>query len=194
MIKVAIIDGSEDTLTLECCKYCGCLLFMPDYYSRWDVNILRCDGCLIEYFDNEIAPKMQKTFSSIQKNITNEDIVYKSANTKEFYEQKSIEQFGTPSRWYELFIKEEVSKLPSYSQHKGKIELSNYYDRQKRIAERKANPVPAYKPYVPKCPTCGSANVQKISDLRKAGGAILFGIFSKDAKSQFECRNCGYKW
>jgi len=47
---------------------------------------------------------------------------------------------------------------------------------------------------IPKCPTCGSTNIQKISDLRKAGGAILFGIFSKDAKSQFECKNCGYKF
>lgn len=46
----------------------------------------------------------------------------------------------------------------------------------------------------PHCPTCGSTNVKKISDLRKAGGAIMFGLFSKTARSQFECGNCGYKW
>lgn len=46
----------------------------------------------------------------------------------------------------------------------------------------------------PKCPTCGSTNIQKISATKKAAGAIGFGLFSKTAKSQFECKNCGYKW
>lgn len=55
----------------------------------------------------------------------------------------------------------------------------------------------SYKPvtkYVPQCPTCGSTNIQKISATKKAAGAIGFGLFSKTAKSQFECKNCGYKW
>lgn len=57
--------------------------------------------------------------------------------------------------------------------------------------------IESYKPvtkYVPKCPTCGSTNIQKISATKKAAGAIGFGLFSKTAKSQFECKNCGYKW
>lgn len=44
------------------------------------------------------------------------------------------------------------------------------------------------------CPTCGSANVKKISLASKAVGAGLFGLFSKTARSQFECNSCGYKW
>ena len=46
----------------------------------------------------------------------------------------------------------------------------------------------------PKCPTCSSTNIQKISGTAKAIGAATFGIFSKTAKSQFKCNNCGYKW
>lgn len=46
----------------------------------------------------------------------------------------------------------------------------------------------------PKCPTCGSTNIQKISATSKAFGAIGFGILSKTAKSQFKCNSCGYKW
>lgn len=46
----------------------------------------------------------------------------------------------------------------------------------------------------PKCPTCGSANIKKISATKKLGGVIGFGIFSKTARSQFECLNCKYKW
>ena len=49
-------------------------------------------------------------------------------------------------------------------------------------------------PNIPKCPTCGSTNIHKISTTRKVAGAIGFGLLSRTAKSQFECKNCGYKW
>ena len=44
------------------------------------------------------------------------------------------------------------------------------------------------------CPTCGSTNVKRISAASKVAGAYAFGLFSKTAKSQFKCGNCGYKW
>lgn len=47
---------------------------------------------------------------------------------------------------------------------------------------------------LPKCPTCSSTNIEKISSFDKAAGAVMFGLFSKTARSQFKCRNCGYKW
>ena len=47
---------------------------------------------------------------------------------------------------------------------------------------------------IPKCPTCGSTNVHKISGVKKALHGYAFGLFSKTARSQFECNNCGYKW
>lgn len=47
---------------------------------------------------------------------------------------------------------------------------------------------------IPKCPTCSSTNIEKISSFDKAAGAVMFGLFSKTARSQFRCRNCGYKW
>lgn len=46
----------------------------------------------------------------------------------------------------------------------------------------------------PKCPTCSSTNIKKISTTAKVAGAAAFGLFSKNAKSQFKCNNCGYKW
>ena len=47
---------------------------------------------------------------------------------------------------------------------------------------------------LPKCPTCNSTNIKKISAVSKAGGMFMFGIFSKTAKSQFQCEDCGYKF
>ncbi len=46
----------------------------------------------------------------------------------------------------------------------------------------------------PKCPTCGSTDINKISTASKIIGAATFGLLSKTAKSQFKCSNCGYKW
>lgn len=73
------------------------------------------------------------------------------------------------------------------------------YNRRKeiiaqRVKEREAAKSLTQSPNTPKCPTCGSTNIQKISATKKAAGAIGFGLFSKTAKSQFECKNCGYKW
>lgn len=46
----------------------------------------------------------------------------------------------------------------------------------------------------PKCPTCSSTKVKRISGTAKVTGAVAFGLFSKTARSQFKCENCGYKW
>lgn len=58
--------------------------------------------------------------------------------------------------------------------------------RQQRQTQERLN--------LPKCPTCSSTNIEKISSFDKAAGAVMFGLFSKTARSQFKCRNCGYKW
>lgn len=46
----------------------------------------------------------------------------------------------------------------------------------------------------PKCPTCGSTNIEKISFGKKAVGGALFGIFSSNVRKSMHCKNCGYKW
>lgn len=48
--------------------------------------------------------------------------------------------------------------------------------------------------YVPKCPTCGSPDVEKISLTSKVVGGALFGLFSSNVRKTMHCKNCGYKW
>lgn len=47
---------------------------------------------------------------------------------------------------------------------------------------------------IPKCPTCGSTNIEKISIGKKAFGGAMFGIFSSDIRNTMHCKNCGAKW
>ncbi len=46
----------------------------------------------------------------------------------------------------------------------------------------------------PKCPTCQSTNIKKISALNRGASIAIFGLFSSKINKQFECENCGYKW
>lgn len=48
--------------------------------------------------------------------------------------------------------------------------------------------------YILKCPTCGSPNIKKISELSKAGSVTLWGIFSRKVHKQWHCDNCGREW
>lgn len=45
---------------------------------------------------------------------------------------------------------------------------------------------------LPKCPTCGSTNLDKITAFDRGVAGGLFGFASKTARSQFRCKKCGY--
>ena len=68
---------------------------------------------------------------------------------------------------------------------------------QKRDSETKNIEIiesqPISKP-VPKCPTCGSTNIEKISTTKKAVGFVAVGIFSSNFGKTMRCKQCGYKW
>lgn len=46
----------------------------------------------------------------------------------------------------------------------------------------------------PKCPTCGSKNLKKISTVSKAVNTAMFGIWGTKRNKTFHCNNCGYEW
>ncbi|WP_310602407.1 zinc ribbon domain-containing protein [Anaerosporobacter sp.] len=47
---------------------------------------------------------------------------------------------------------------------------------------------------VPKCPTCGSTNIYKISGISKAGSVAMWGLFSRKVHKQWHCKNCRSEW
>lgn len=46
----------------------------------------------------------------------------------------------------------------------------------------------------PKCPTCGSTNVSKISTLNRSASVYAVGLASNKIGKQFKCGKCGYMW
>lgn len=46
----------------------------------------------------------------------------------------------------------------------------------------------------PKCPTCQSSNLHKISTTSKAVNTVAFGLLGTKRNKTFHCNNCGYEW
>lgn len=46
----------------------------------------------------------------------------------------------------------------------------------------------------PRCPTCGSASIKKISMSGRAFSVGMMGLASASMGKTFVCKNCGYKW
>lgn len=96
----------------------------------------------------------------------------------------------------ELYKKEETEKILKNDQtilkineRINEISRSRYPDRDdiKYVSAKAVQ-------NIPRCPTCGSTNIEKISVGKKMEGGFFFGIFSSDVRNQFKCKNCGYKW
>lgn len=67
------------------------------------------------------------------------------------------------------------------------LQAREEYEKDKQIQEYQ------YR-NIPKCPTCGSTNIEKISLTKKAFGGAMFGLFSSDVRNTMKCKNCGTKW
>ena len=47
---------------------------------------------------------------------------------------------------------------------------------------------------LPKCPTCGSINIEKVSSSERGLSFLWAGLASKKLGKQFKCKDCGYYW
>lgn len=117
-------------------------------------------------------------------NCHNKVMMSQSKFEGEYYQEKSMEKYGDLTHWKEfLLIEIEQNSLYNPDIISCKPNLNITHNHIKQIENN-----------IPKCPTCNSTNIQKISTTSKVIGASLFGLFSKNAISQFKCNNCGYKW
>lgn len=106
-----------------------------------------------------------------------------------YYRKISVEKFGNMMHTDDVLF-EEISKNPLFDIKKSK--MTTLKDRENEsISKLLSKSIESNKP---KCPTCGSTDIKQISTLKRATHAYTFGLFSKTARSQFECQNCYYKW
>lgn len=108
-----------------------------------------------------------------------------SLHTKEYYQDISYNRNNIYGSGFDILKELEIEPNPLYnSDENAKIPAPIQIDKLNKNQDLNK----------PKCPTCQSENVKKISVAKKATHGFMFGIFSKTAFSQFECCSCGYKW
>ena len=86
-------------------------------------------------------------------------------------------------------VKKNQNEATAYDT-KIKAEIQEKLDEEKRKAEEEA----AKPVYTPKCPTCGSPDLEKIGTASKVLDAAFWGFASGKVKKTFHCKNCGYEW
>ena len=93
---------------------------------------------------------------------------------------------------YEIVCKHQFPEIYEYNEQKSQQEYEVLQRRaqQKRIEKERIEK----QQNIPKCPTCGSTNIEKISTAKKAIGFVAVGVFSSNFGKTMHCKNCGYKW
>lgn len=69
--------------------------------------------------------------------------------------------------------------------------LKQYWEEQAKVEEQVKI---KQAQNIPKCPTCQSTNIKRVSGTSKAVSVAMFGLLSQKVKKQFHCNNCGYEW
>ena len=111
-----------------------------------------------------------------------------------YYGNKAIEIYGDIKRWRDI-LNEEAKENPLYNEEKANhVKTPEELKQERDEFLAKMHEKQTASTNQPKCPTCGSTNIQRISTLKRAAHGYLFGLFSNTARSQFECLNCKYKF
>lgn len=111
---------------------------------------------------------------------------YRRSSEKEKYQMYQNEKYR---RILEFVLSEEEVQIIKIYKNTSNRKYKSYVS----ISSPVSQPTPTPQ-NVPKCPTCGSTNVEKISTAQKAFGFALVGLFSSNLGKTMHCKNCGYKW
>lgn len=111
---------------------------------------------------------------------------YRRSSEKEKYQMYQNEQYR---RILEFVLSKDEIQIIKFYKNTSNRKYKSYVSTSSSISQ------PAPTPQnIPKCPTCGSTNVEKISTAKKAFGFAMVGLFSSNLGKTMHCKNCGYKW
>lgn len=92
---------------------------------------------------------------------------------------------------YEIQLKQYNNYIENPEEYKIKI-AKQQYDKEEvsRLIQNKR----IEQQTIPKCPTCQSIDIRKISATSKVVNTAMFGVAGTKRHKTFHCNNCGYEW
>ena len=132
-----------------------------------------------------ICPRCANFKPGAKCSYCNIDKISTTITTDEYFDMSSKERDEYVNHCIETLIKD------TYDPEAAEYRKKNQYRRnnQKSVNLGKSGIVNQ-----PKCPTCKSTNLKKISVTSKAVNTAVFGIFGTKRNKTFHCNNCGYEW
>lgn len=140
---------------------------------------------------------------NIQDVIENDSVGYFCMNDTEEHdyckyhpEEKLVKSKLTSEEFHCI---EQISSNLKFVQSMEQLKEKDPIEFQLKLAQFKSTTVQqeSIKPQkqnIPKCPTCGSTKLSKISTMSKAGSVIMWGLFSQKVKKTWHCNVCKYEW
>lgn len=94
------------------------------------------------------------------------------------------------------FISDYIKSSPEFDQYLFEHREEDMFNKRTSDRAKLAHgaSILEEKSRVPKCPTCGSTNIKKISGTKRWLSTGLFGLASSNIGKSMCCQNCGYKW
>lgn len=152
------------------CKNNKC--FESQYNTKWEP----IQGYFIAFApNNNICPYCNNSIEDTGIDYKEYEIISKISNDNAFLEAM-----------IDLKQKDIIEYELKMSQFRNQVEQQKSIQNQQVQVKQESN--------VPKCPTCGSTKIKKISGTKKAASIIGFGILSNNIGKTYECLNCKYKW
>ena len=111
-----------------------------------------------------------------------------------YYTEKAFSTYELGSKNFTQYAEEITRKEVYYDNplfNQEKCEQREKKERE-RIARNRAGLNPLDN--VPKCPTCGSRNLSRLSGVGMITMFGGFGVTDGNAGKTFKCNNCGYRW
>lgn len=134
------------------------------FYTKEEVQTAKCDCENTDYVCLDVNPVEYSNMSQTEK----DNLVKRKLNL-------SQSQFAE--------ISEEWKKI--------RAEVDREYYK-KRLEQR--NTKHSISQNIPKCPTCGSTNIKRITTANRAVSVLTLGILSGKIGKNYECLDCKAKW
>ncbi|MDR1629240.1 MAG: hypothetical protein LBS36_03375 [Oscillospiraceae bacterium] len=96
-------------------------------------------------------------------------------------------------KWNKHMREKYVINSPEFDEELYNTTMENDFERQMEF-EADVQEDKNTGDNIPKCPTCGSPNIQKITGVERGASVFAWGLFSKKINKSFKCGNCGYSW
>lgn len=184
---------------MKYCLKCGHIIADNSLFK----NDTICCDCKIPLEEDNMTSKQFNALSEQQKEEYTQSIYHQIKNS-DIFDQSQC-KFGTPdfysSYWFDKYEELTGDVADRYGDDL-KQHMQATYGKGSKLYEEQVvqnciNAERARKQEssnIPKCPTCSSTNLKKISTTSKAINTIAFGLLGTKRNKTFHCNQCGYEW